>query len=36
VEDGALVVERLAGLADAFFAGAEGAEVFGGFGDDWG
>jgi hypothetical protein len=36
VEDGALVVQRFARGADAFLAGAEGAEVLGGLGDDWG
>lgn len=35
VEGGAFVVEGLARGAGAFFAGAEGAKVFGGFGDDW-
>jgi hypothetical protein len=36
VEDGALVVKRLAGGADAFLAGAQGAEILGGLGHDVG
>jgi hypothetical protein len=36
VEDGVLVVEGLARGAGAFLAGAEGAKVLGGFGDDCG
>jgi len=35
VENGALVVQRLARLAGAPLSGAEGAEVLGGLGDDW-
>lgn len=35
VEAGAFVVERLAGLANALFAGAKAAEVLGGLRYDW-
>lgn len=35
VENGALVVEGLAGLADTLLTGGERAEVFGGLGDNW-
>jgi len=36
VETRSLVVQRFARGAGALLAGAESAEVFGGFGDDWG